>query len=527
MAWQDDWGRKVVITVKGTIADSSQDYFPVLITQPCMPDEVMDSDEANKAQADGGDLRFFMGDYSGSDPNAEDHADRIPCEIVDFSQHSTPASATAEIWVTPTAVGGGATPGDDVEITMYYNATGKSQPAEGDPFGKHETWDENGADNFKMVHHLSGASATALDDSTSNNHDVTGDRGTPVYNQTGAFEGGTVGDAVTLVAASEESLTVPSFIAAWTEGTVSVWFKAVDATPAEQEFLYCGGSYRNFDRLYFFIDDSGHIGARLANEAEFFGTTGLNDNTWYRGSIAWDTSGAILYLNGVSDGTGNDGTAGDADAGGIGAFYDIPGPQYSNFFDGSLDEVSISNNKRTVQWLLAEYRNQNAPATYVVEGTPGDVAAGPTAALTGTLTTDSPTEADIRTGGKTLIITLTDDEWTADVGDDHGDTEALIAGIDGDVVAGTGWDAEVKANMVFGDVTREVDDVTVTIELQAEAGYDIAATETITVTIPAAALVGGEEVEADTTFEITSIDAPTKRKQRMVGRGIGRGIGRF
>jgi hypothetical protein len=101
-----------------------------------------------------------------------------------------------------------------------------------------------------------------------------------------------------------------------------------------------------------------------------------------------------------------------------------------------------------------------------------------------------------------------------------------MAGIDGDVIAGTGWDAEVKANMVFGDVSRDSATV-VTITLQAEAGYDIAATETITVTIPAAALVGGEEIEADTTFEITSIDAPTKRKQRMVGRGIGRGIGRF
>lgn len=152
--------------------------------------------------------------------------------------------------------------------------------------------------------------------------------------------------------------------------------------------------------------------------------------------------------------------------------------------------------------------------------------AGATAALTGTLTTDSPTEADIRTGGKTLIITLTDDEWTADVGNDHGDTEALIAGIDGDVIDGTGWDAEVKVNMVFGDVTRDSATV-VTIELQAEAGYDISATETITVTIPATALVGGVEVEADTTFEITSIDAPTKRKRRIIGRGIGRGIGRF
>ncbi|MCP4091521.1 MAG: hypothetical protein GY746_17295, partial [Gammaproteobacteria bacterium] len=95
-------------------------------------------------------------------------------------------------------------------------------------------------------------------------------------------------------------------------------------------------------------------------------------------------------------------------------------------------------------------------------------------ALSGTALTDSITESDIVTGGKTIILTLTGDTWVATVGADNAITDALIAGIDSAQSEGTGWDAEVKGNMVFGDVTRTSDTV-VTIILAAEASYDITA----------------------------------------------------
>jgi len=110
-------------------------------------------------------------------------------------------------------------------------------------------------------------------------------------------------------------------------------------------------------------------------------------------------------------------------------------------------------------------------------------------ALTGTITA-ATVESDIITGGKTIILTLTNDTWVATVGADNAITTALIAGVDSAQSEATGWDVEVKGNMVFGDVTRD-SDTQVTILLGAEAAYDITASETITVTIPVEAVTSG------------------------------------
>ena len=137
-----------------------------------------------------------------------------------------------------------------------------------------------------------------------------------------------------------------------------------------------------------------------------------------------------------------------------------------------------------------------ATPTFEIEG-------DPTAALTGTLA-DNATEAQIVAGGETLIITLSADTWVATVGADNAITTALIAGIDSDGSEAAGWDAEVKANMVFGDVTRN-SATQVTILLGAEASYAISVGETITVTIPATALVGSDSaIVVPSTFDITA-----------------------
>ena len=66
----------------------------------------------------------------------------------------------------------------------------------------------------------------------------------------------------------------------------------------------------------------------------------------------------------------------------------------------------------------------------------------------------------------------------------------------------------VKAGLDFNDVTRTSDTV-VTITFGAEATYNITATETITVTVPASALVqSASPVVATPTFQITTSAAP-------------------
>jgi len=126
------------------------------------------------------------------------------------------------------------------------------------------------------------------------------------------------------------------------------------------------------------------------------------------------------------------------------------------------------------------------------------------AAANATVTVGALTEADIVAGGQTIVITLTNDTWTAAVGNNNATTDAIIAGLDSDGADATGWDAVVKAGLTFNDVARTSATV-VTITLPAFATYDITALETITVTVPHQALqtTSGTDVTATPTFDVT------------------------
>ena len=127
-------------------------------------------------------------------------------------------------------------------------------------------------------------------------------------------------------------------------------------------------------------------------------------------------------------------------------------------------------------------------------------------AITGTIT-PSATEAEIVSGGKTIIITLTEDTWVTAGAAFNAQRQNIINGLDSAQSEGTGWDAEVKAKEVVGAVVR-TNDTTVTITLSASALYDITAQETITVTIPATALVTSTSDKIATpTFNINAAAA--------------------
>lgn len=77
----------------------------------------------------------------------------------------------------------------------------------------------------------------------------------------------------------------------------------------------------------------------------------------------------------------------------------------------------------------------------------------------------------------------------------------IISGLDSAQSEGTGWDAVVKAGQTVGGVVRTSSTV-VTITFDAFASYNITAQETITATIPSAALVDSDVIVASPTFTI-------------------------
>lgn len=89
---------------------------------------------------------------------------------------------------------------------------------------------------------------------------------------------------------------------------------------------------------------------------------------------------------------------------------------------------------------------------------------------------------------------------------------AIRNGLDSAQSEAAGWDAKVKGNIPVANVVRTSNTVC-TITLQAQADYNITATETITATLPASALAGGAPIVATPTFTVassggTSISAP-------------------
>jgi hypothetical protein len=126
----------------------------------------------------------------------------------------------------------------------------------------------------------------------------------------------------------------------------------------------------------------------------------------------------------------------------------------------------------------------------------------PSVELAGTLS-DGVFESDIVAGGQTLLLVLLNTTWVATVGADNAITDALMAGITSAQVEAAGWNAEVRDNLVFGDVAR-TSATLVTITLGAEAAYAITANETITVTVPATATAAAAEIVATPTFQINN-----------------------
>ena len=140
------------------------------------------------------------------------------------------------------------------------------------------------------------------------------------------------------------------------------------------------------------------------------------------------------------------------------------------------------------------------------------------AAVTGTATA-SITETDVVTGGKTIIITLTNNNWVPTASFDA-QRQSIINGLDSAQSEATGWDAVVKATQGVAGVVRTSDTV-VTVTLDAFATYNITAQETITVTVPASALSSVEAITATPTFTVSAVGAANRRRYSLTLSGVG------
>ena len=118
-----------------------------------------------------------------------------------------------------------------------------------------------------------------------------------------------------------------------------------------------------------------------------------------------------------------------------------------------------------------------------------------------TLTAGPFTEAQIRAGGQTITIDLSNDTWVA-VGPFAAERQNIINGLVSAQAEAFGWNAVVQATQTVAGVVR-ASNTQVVITLDAFAAYNITANETITVTIPATAVTSAGAMVAG-TFDVTA-----------------------
>ena len=120
-------------------------------------------------------------------------------------------------------------------------------------------------------------------------------------------------------------------------------------------------------------------------------------------------------------------------------------------------------------------------------------------ALTGTALSGL-LEQGLVDGALTIIATLTNEVWAADDGTFAAQRANIRDGLVSAQSEANGWNA-LRSTIPVSAVVRTSDTV-VTITLPALPSYDISANETITFTIPATSVVGGQAIVATPTITV-------------------------
>lgn len=311
--------------------------------------------------------------------------------------------------------------------------------------------------------------------------------------------------------APEESFTAAS--SQYSEGvyigasalplTLAGWCS--DTTSGTARVVLCVGTNGANTRVQVVTDTAAHIGAQSVDAA---GTTAVgysaatysNGVEFHYAAVFASATSRVAYLGGAA------GTVQTTSIPTSGFNRILIGARRNNvgvgaYWNGNSAECGVWAQADTAAMILlrADF-GRRFELWYPLRSKKWISMASATAALTGTAT--SAYESDIVTGGKTIILTLTNDTWVTAGATFDAQRQNIINGLDSAQAEAGGWDAVVKALQGVAGVVRTSDTVC-TITLDAQGTYSITANETITATIPATAVTAAGELVATPTFQIT------------------------
>lgn len=353
MAFPDDHRWKAPLTIASSEVSSTLTNFPVLLTAANLPSAMFDADGANPAQNGGGDIRF------SSDA---DGATQLPCEVVSFVTDNNPANGTAEIHVKVPSVSSSV----DTTVYVWWNTAGTdSQPAIDSTYGAENVWDSAFVGVWHLEEDPSGTAPQMLD-STSNDHDgtsagtmTTGDSVAAVVGNGLDFDGTDDGVSIAETAAIDitGALTLEMALNGDTFGAFVTPATKAKASGQKQFMMDLQSGVPRF---------GDELGLAKATSTLSTGTDYHLAGT-YSGSGLY--SGLKIYLNGVAESTTHVGTFNGIEST-DGDFYIGQKGDGSEWFDGKISEVRLSNVARSAAWIAATDSTLLTPGTFASAGTP-------------------------------------------------------------------------------------------------------------------------------------------------------------
>jgi hypothetical protein len=270
----------------------------------------------------------------------------------------TATTGAVEYWVRIPTLSSSA----DTVIYAYYGNSSVTT----DQSNPHGTWDAN----FNSVWHLpNGSTLTALD-STSNGHNGTINSATAT---SGVFDG-----AGAFVAATPAYISASYGSLLGLPITSEAWIKT--STKTAVQVIYEDRPNGASPGCVLFLDTSGFLNFACNQTFTIVtASTDLTDGAFHYvvGTATASGSGTLnLYVDGTSvASTANSGGPGNTGPGLIGIRFDS-----TDGFNGTIDEVRISQIARAADWITTEYNNGSNQATFYTIG-PQTLLRGPVGAM--------------------------------------------------------------------------------------------------------------------------------------------------
>ena len=314
------------MTIDHTKVPSTQSNFTVLVSL---------TDPALKTIANGGHVAnangFDIGFYADSGGTT-----KLKWEVEKYD--GTTGNLIA--WVKIPSVSSTT----DTPFYLFYGdpsiTTNQSDPV--------NTWDAN----FKAVYHFGNGTTLTATDSTGGNN------GTLFNGPTASA--GKINGAAHFVHSSNQAIGVanPGDFPVATAWTMETWIKpTTDGNVA----LLWGGTSNNGPHMGLPGNNTWRVG--FWGGADINGT-GVDTTAFHHIVGTFDGSSLRLYKDGsliagpVAATPATSANPAAVIGSAFGAFY----------FNGDIDELRISSMNRPTDWIAAEYRNQNSPATFITMG---------------------------------------------------------------------------------------------------------------------------------------------------------------